>query len=69
MKYIDRLLNAARKYSVWDFGWFKVALFSLGILFGAYFYRFFMNYITVIWVIFVISFIWVGYKTFFRYLD
>lgn len=66
---IDRLLNAARKYTVWDFGFFKILLLSAGILLGAYFHEFFDGWIAVVWAVFVITYAWVAYKTFFRYLD
>lgn len=65
---IDRLLDAARKYDVWDFGWFKLTLLSFGIILGTYFDEFFEAWIAVVWVLFVIGFSWVAYKTFYRYL-
>ena len=66
-KLIEKLLNAARKYNVWDYGWLKICLFSLGIIFGAYFNAFFLKYITLIWIIFIVSYVWLLYKTFAKY--
>jgi hypothetical protein len=68
-KLIDKLLNAARKYNLWDFGFFKITLISLGILLGSYFSQFFLKYISVVCVIFIVTLIWVLYKTFIKYMD
>lgn len=66
---IDRLMDAARKYNVWDFGLFKITLCSLGILLGAYFATFFLKYIALIWGIFIASYAWIAYKTFIKYKE
>lgn len=65
---IEKLLNAARKYNVWDYGWLKICLFSLGIIFGVYFNAFFSNYMPIIWAIFIVSYVWIFYKTFAKYM-
>lgn len=66
---IDKTLSAARKYNVWDYGFLKITLFSVGILFGAYFSQFFLNYIFIIWALFIVSYIWILYKTFIKYKE
>ena len=67
--FINKALNAAKSYNLWDYGWLKIALVSFGILFGTYFSRFFIQYINIVWAIFLITYIWVVYKTFFKYWD
>ncbi|KAF1084000.1 hypothetical protein SPSYN_02912 [Sporotomaculum syntrophicum] len=67
-KLIDRLLNAARKYNVFDFACFKIALFSCGILVGGYFPQLFIKFSPIIWLIFVTTYAWVIYKTI-KYID
>lgn len=66
-KLIDKTLNAAKMYNVFDYAWFKVTLCSLGILLGTYFSQFFLNYISIVWAVFIISYIWIIYKTFIKY--
>lgn len=65
--FIEKALNAAKKFNVWDFGLFKICLFSLGIIFGVYFNNFFLAYIQTIWVLFIATWVWLLYKTFFKY--
>ena len=67
--FIDKALNAARSYNLWDFGCLKITLIAFGILIGAYFASFFIQYIGIVWAIFILSYIWVMYKTFFKYWD
>jgi len=65
--FIDKALNAAKRYSVWDYGWLKVTLIAFGILLGTYLAQLFMQYIIIVWAVFVLSYIWIMYKTFFKY--
>jgi small multidrug resistance family-3 protein len=65
--FIDKALNAAKSYSVWDYGWLKVTLISFGILVGAYFAQFFIQFIAIVWAVFILTYIWIVYKTFFKY--
>jgi len=67
--FINKALGAARKYSVWDYGVLKICLFSLGILIAAAFPAFVLGNMIVIGVIFVVTYIWLLYKTFFKYWD
>jgi hypothetical protein len=65
---IDRLMNAAKKFTVIDYGFFKITLFSAGVLAGTYFAPFFLSYTTLLWIVFIVSFVWIGYRTFFKYM-
>ncbi len=59
---IEKVMDAARKYTVVDYGFFKFLMITAGILIGAYFAQTILNYIWLVWIIFVISFIWIIYK-------
>ncbi len=64
---INKTLNASRKYNILDYGLLKICLISLGILLGASFSQFFLKNLSIIWAIFIISYIWILYKTFIKY--
>lgn len=64
--FIAKTLNATEKYTVWDFACLKIAILSIGILLGAYFRDFFLNYTTLLWLIYIVSFLWIIYRTFFK---
>ena len=66
-EFINRALEAAKHYNVWDWGCLKVTLASIGILLGAYFAQFFMQYIYFVWAIFILSYVWIMGITFFKY--
>lgn len=63
-KILNRLLDAARNYTVWDYGCLKIVLISLGILLGTYFSNFFLRYTSLLWAIFIVSYIRIIYRTF-----
>ncbi len=52
---IKNLVNAARHFTATDFAVFKICLLTIGILLGAYFSTFFLNYITIVWVVAVLT--------------
>ncbi len=56
---IKKLQLAASRFSCVDFAIFKIYLFSVGILFGIYFAQFWFTYINIIWVVAVVSCIYV----------
>jgi hypothetical protein len=68
-KLVSKMLNAAKKYNAWDYTWFKLTLCSLGILLGAYFSEFFLKYISIVWAVFIITYLWVIYKTLIKYKE
>ena len=55
--FIKNALHAVRQFTVVDFGVFKIYLVCVGILFGAYFSTFFLQYIAVVWGIAIITLI------------
>lgn len=65
---IERVLNSARNYTVLDYTFLKLTLFSLGALAGAYFSEFVLSYSEVIWGIFSVSYVWIIYRTFVKHV-
>ena len=63
-KLINRVLDSTKNYNVFDFGILKITLISAGILLGAYFSKFFLSNIALVWIIFIISYVIIMYKTF-----
>lgn len=64
---INKLLGATKKYTVLDYGLLKITLISLGILIGTYFSNFSSNHTSLLWIIFIISYIWIIYRTFIKH--
>ncbi|MFR9650017.1 MAG: hypothetical protein SNJ33_04065 [Rikenellaceae bacterium] len=46
---IDRMMGAVKHFTPFDFAIFKLAIFSAGILVGAYFIHFWAKNISVVW--------------------
>lgn len=46
-----KLVDAAHRFTAYDFTIFKLTLLSAGILLGAYFSRFFLENITIVWIV------------------
>lgn len=66
--FINRVLGATDKYTVWDFAFLKICLVSLGILLGVYFAKFFLTYTSILWIVFITTYLWIMYRTFFKHL-
>lgn len=66
---IKRALKAARNFTVMDYACLKITLIAFGILIGAYFPKFFLNYSSYLWVIFIVSYIWIMYRTFVKHMS
>jgi len=65
--FINKALEAARKYTIWDYGFLKICLFTLGILVGQAFPPFALNTILILIILFVLTYAWLVYVTFFKY--
>mgnify|MGYP000876367172 FL=1 len=63
---VNKLLSTTKKYTVLDYSFLKITLISLGILIGTYFSNFFLNYTSLLWIIFLISYIFIIYRTFIK---
>lgn len=66
---IERLLEAGHKYTVMDFGCLKITLFFCGILVGTYFSNYFLNHTLFLWIVFILSYLWIMYRTFFKHMQ
>lgn len=62
-KLINSVLKSARNYSLFDFACLKIYLVFAGILLGSYFSNYFLSNILVVWVICIVTFIYVLYIT------
>ena len=63
---VEKLMDKARRFSAVDYAMFKVTLLSVGVLFGAYFSSFFLSVIGFVWVVFVVSYVYMFYISFIR---
>ncbi|MEQ8201030.1 MAG: hypothetical protein ABRQ24_06390 [Syntrophomonadaceae bacterium] len=66
--FIERVRKAASKYTVMDFGCLKIAVLCAGILLGVYFPVFFSGYTTLLWIILILSWLWIMFRTFIKYI-
>lgn len=61
-KLVEIILNAAKKYNIIDYGFFKFLMISFGILLGVYYTEIMLNFISLIWIVFIVSAFWMIYK-------
>lgn len=59
---VEKIMNAARKYNVLDYGFFKFLMISFGILLGVYFESFLHSVIWIVWTVMIVSALWMMYK-------
>ncbi|NLN86929.1 MAG: hypothetical protein GX133_04905 [Syntrophomonadaceae bacterium] len=65
---IQRVLKAGRQYTLFDYAGLKITLIFLGILLGAYFSDLFLDKVTLVWIIFILSCLWIMYRTFVKHM-
>ena len=65
-KLIDSLLDKARKFTVMDYAFFKVALFSFGLIVGVYFATSLTAALPLFWAIFSLSYLYLIYRMFLK---
>lgn len=61
---LNRALRATRRYTLWDYAFLKITLVSLGVLMGAYFAEFFLHHTFLLWIIFLVSYLCIMFRTF-----
>ena len=61
---IEKVMGAARKYTIVDYGFFKFLMISFGVLLGVYYTKPILHIIWLVWLIFIVSAIWMIYKIF-----
>ena len=66
-RFIESAMRATKKYTVFDFGILKITLVSFGILLGAYFSEFFLRHTVTLWIVFLVTYIFIWYKTMIAY--
>lgn len=64
---VAKLLDAARRFSAFDFAAFKICLLAFGVLLGAYFSEFFLAHIVYVWVLAIIAWTIVMIQVFRKY--
>ncbi len=62
IKMANRVMAAARKYTVVDYGFFKFLMITFGVLLGVYFTQPLLQIIWLVWIVFVVSALWMIYK-------
>ena len=67
--FLEKALNAGRKFTILDFAFFKLSLLSFGIICGAYFAQFFLRNLIPLWIIFIVAYVWIMYRTFGKHMD
>ncbi len=50
-KFLEKIHRSANQFSMVDFALFKIYIFAVGILVGAYFAPFWLTHISVVWVV------------------
>lgn len=64
---IRKALAASKQYTLFDFAGLKITLILLGILIGAYFAPFFLKNTLSLWIIFIIAYAYIMYRTFVKH--
>lgn len=60
--FITSITNAARKFNPLDYAIFKICMISIGIILGTYLSSFFIKFITVMWIIVLVTCIYVMFQ-------
>lgn len=60
--FINSITNAARKFNPLDYAIFKICMISVGIIIGTYLSSFIINYISIIWVVVLITCIYIMFQ-------
>ncbi|OEF97072.1 hypothetical protein BHF68_05585 [Desulfuribacillus alkaliarsenatis] len=66
--WMNEIFESTKQYTMLDFSFLKICLISLGILLGVYFSELFLSYIFIVWTIAIVSYVFIMYKTFGKYL-
>lgn len=65
-KFIDRIIKAANRYTLWDYFFLKTTVLVFGILIGTYFSSYFIDHTLFLWVIFLVTYAYIMYRTFIK---
>ncbi|WP_025436644.1 hypothetical protein [Peptoclostridium acidaminophilum] len=61
---VKKVMDATKKYTILDYGFFKFLMITCGILLGVYFTETILSFIWLIWIVFAVSAVWMTYKIF-----
>ena len=64
----QKVFQATKQYTFWDFAILKLCLVTMGILIGMYFSSQLASLTAVIWAVFLISYAVIVYKTLVTYV-
>lgn len=67
-EFIDRIIKAANKYTFWDYFFLKTTVLVFGILIGTYFASFFIDYTLFLWLVFLVTYVYIMYRTFIKHM-
>lgn len=61
---VKKVMDATKKYTVVDYGFFKFLMITFGMLLGVYYTEAILDFLGLIWAIFIVSAVWMIYKIF-----
>ncbi len=62
--FLDRVHGTLEHFGFVDIGILKLCLVSIGILLGVYFTAFFDRFVVVVWILFILSWLYIVVKVF-----
>ena len=66
--FIDRMVRAANRYTLWDYFFLKTTVLFFGILIGTYFSSFFIGHTLFLWAAFLVTYVYIIYRTFVKHM-
>jgi len=67
-EFIDRIIKAANRYTFWDYFFLKTTVLVFGILIGTYFASFFIDHTLFLWLVFLVTYVYIMYRTFIKHM-
>ncbi len=67
-KFFEELHGVLSYFGFLDIGMLKVCLASIGVLLGVYFFEFFDRFVVAVWVLFILSWLYIVVKVFGVYI-
>lgn len=67
-EFIDSIIKAANRYTFWDYFFLKTMVLVFGILIGTYFASFFIDHTLFLWLVFLVTYVYIMYRTFIKHM-
>ena len=67
-EFIDKIIKAANRYTFWDYFFLKTTVLVFGILIGTYFASFFIGHTLFLWLVFLVTYVYIMYRTFIKHM-